>query len=270
MKIGVFDSGVGGLTVARELMRLLPAQPLVYFGDTARTPYGTKSRDTLIRYALEDTRFLLENGADIIVIACHSAASAATDVIREEFRAPVFEVITPSIDEALKAAGPEGTVGLIGTRATVASGVYEAEIGRRAPGVRLMSAACPLLVPLVEEGWLTARETRMIASKYLRPFKGKGLDALVLGCTHYPLIKRIIREKIGGHARIIDPSLEVARAVSDYIHAQDHESAEGSFKNGEKRFFLSDITPATQKIVENFLGGRVHIEKVTPPCTGSS
>ncbi|MEF3168800.1 MAG: glutamate racemase [Deltaproteobacteria bacterium] len=263
-KIGVFDSGVGGLTVVREIERLLPHHPIVYFGDTARTPYGSKSRETLIRYAREDTRFLLDQGADIVVVACHSAASAATHVLRSDFSVPVFEVITPSINEAV-AMTKKGVIGLIGTRATITSGIYETEIGRLAPGARVLSQACPLLVPLVEEGWISARETRMIVSRYLRPLKGKGMDTLVLGCTHYPLLKRIIQEKVGRRVQIVDPSAEVARAVRDHIASNGIGDA-GETGGAESRFFLSDLTPSTQRIVESFLGRKVDIERVMLPC----
>jgi glutamate racemase len=262
-KIGVFDSGVGGFTVVHELRQLLPWQPLVYFGDTARTPYGTKSPETIIQYAREDTRFLLEHGAGIIVIACHSAASTATQTLRREFDIPIFEVVTSSIDQAVGMTLRK-TVGVMGTRATITTGVYEREIRNRCPEITVYSQACPLLVPLVEEGWLKARETRMIVRKYLRTFKDKGVDTLVLGCTHYPLLKNIIKEKMGQRVKIIDPSAEVARAVYEHLRAEKG-LCEGEL--GEpNRFFLSDLTPTTQDVVERFLGERVVLEKAQLPC----
>jgi len=262
--VGVFDSGVGGLTVVRELRRLLPRQPIVYFGDTARTPYGTKSAETLIQYARENTEFLLDHGAGVVVIACHSAASCATAAVRERFPVPVFEVVTPSVDQAV--ARTRGSViGLIGTRATVASGVYEREILARWPGARVHSQACPLLVPLVEEGWLRASVTRMTVKKYLGPLKARKIDTLILGCTHYPLLAGIIREKIGKRVEIVDPSAEVATAVREYLRQEGSLAGAGDALNGN-RFYLTDLTPTTQEVVQRFLGERVSIQKAALSC----
>lgn len=257
--IGVFDSGVGGLTVVRELRRMLPHRRLVYFGDTARTPYGAKSPETLIRYAIEDAQFLIDHGAGLIVIACHSAASVATEVLRKRLNVPVFEVITPSINQAV-ARTRKKAIGLIGTRATVSSMVYEREIGAKDPDIKVYSQACPLLVPLVEEGWFDACETRMIVKKYLRPLKDKQIDALVLGCTHYPLLKPIIMKKMGKNVEIIDPSQEAARAVRDYLGDNDAVRTPEDTRAGA-RFFLSDLTPVTERIVRWFLGENVRLEK---------
>lgn len=258
--IGVFDSGIGGLTVVRELKRLLPAQPLIYFGDTARTPYGTKSQETIIQYAMEDTRFLLERGAGILVIACHSAASTATSILRQEFSEPIFEVITPSIEQAL-ALTKRKIIGLIGTRATVTSGVYEKAIHARLPHTKVYSQSCPLLVSLVEEGWLRARESRMIVKKYLRPLKNRQIDTLILGCTHYPLLKQIIQEKIGKNVKIVDPSAEIASVVYSYLKAKNQVSEKSHGR--VDRFFVSDLTPTTQEVVQCFLGTRVQLEKTS-------
>ncbi len=263
--IGVFDSGVGGFTVVRELKKLLPNQPLIYFGDTARTPYGTKSHETLIQYAREDTRFLLGHGAGLVVIACHSAASAATSILRQEFSVPIFEVVSPSVDQAI-AITRQGVIGLIGTRATVTSGVYEEVIRSRLPAAKVYSQACPLLVPLVEEGWLKARETRMIVKKYLRPLRDRQIDTLILGCTHYPILKRIIQEKAGKRVKIVDASAEVARAVYSYIEAEGQLS-EKSIRH-EDRFFVSDLTPASQEVARLFLGNRVRLEMASLSCKG--
>lgn len=264
-RIGIFDSGVGGLTVVREIRRLMPSQPIIYFGDTARTPYGTKGPDTLIQYSIEDAAFLLGKGADIIVIACHSAASTAISALKERFKEPIFEVITPSVEQAV-ALTSKRAIGLIGTRATVSSGIYERDISAISSDIKVFTQACSLLVPVVEEGWLKTRETRMIVRKYLRGIKGKGIDVLVLGCTHYPLLKETIQEKMGKRVKVVDPSEEVARMV--YEHLKEHgELAEDGEADGESRFYLSDITPVTQKIVERFLGERVRLEKVVLPCS---
>ncbi|NIA08544.1 MAG: glutamate racemase [Nitrospiraceae bacterium] len=263
--IGVFDSGVGGFTVVRELKKLLPCQPLIYFGDTARTPYGTKGHETLIQYAREDTKFLLKHGADLIVIACHSAASAATLALRQEFTVPIFEVVSPSVNQAI-AVTRRKVIGLIGTRATVTSGVYKNAILSRLSDAKVYSQACPLLVPLVEEGWLKAKETRMIVKKYLRPLRDRQIDTLILGCTHYPLLKEIIQEKAGKRVSIVDASAEVARAVYSYIE----EKGQLSKKRIASKdcFFVSDLTPATQEVARLFLGNQVRLEMASLACKG--
>ncbi len=256
LTIGIFDSGVGGLTVVRELKRLLPRQPLVYFGDTARTPYGTKGPDTIIRYARENADFLLNKGAGAIIIACHSAASVATEILRASLDVPVFEVVTPSVQQAVSLTRNK-RIGLIGTRATVSSGIYPRLIGKEDPDIKVFGQPCPLLVPLVEEGWLQARETRMIIRRYLRPLKMQQVDTLVLGCTHYPLLKDIIRKKAGKRVRIVDPSAQVAEEVCRHLAQNGHEKAAG---NGQQDcYFVSDIAPATPGIVKTFLGKEVKL-----------
>ncbi len=239
-------------------MSILPNVPIVYFGDTARTPYGPKSPEILRRYATEDAHFLMEKGAKIIVIACHSAASCATNTLRGNLEIPVFEVVTPSVERACKLS-KKGKIGIIGTRATVSSNVYPRLIPETRPDAQVFQQACPLLVPLVEEGWLKARETRMIVKKYLRPLKDKQIDTLVLGCTHYPLLKPVIQEKAGKRIRIVDPSREVAEKVAAYVFENYGPPLEG--KKGESQFYLSDLTEHTKKIVERFLGRKVELQK---------
>ena len=258
MKIGIFDSGIGGLTVVREIRRLMPGQPLVYFGDTARTPYGTKSRATITRYALEDTRFLLEQGAGIIVIACHSASSIASAAVANEFSVPVFEVVSPSVEQAARVTRNR-RIGIIGTRATIESRVYDHKIPELLPGAVVLGMPCPLLVPLVEEGWLKRRETRMIVRKYIRPLKERQVDTLVMGCTHYPLIKDIIEAKAGKRIVTVDPSLQTALAVKRFLEASG-DSAEPD-SPGDERYFVSDLAPATEEIARRFLGGKIKLEK---------
>ena len=262
VKIGVFDSGIGGLTVVREIRRLMPFQPLVYFGDTARTPYGTKSPETITQYAREDTRFLLEHGAGIIVIACHSAASIASAAIEEEFSVPVFEVVSPSVRQAVKVTR-SGRIGIMGTRATVESRVYDRRIPELLPDARVISMACPLLVPLVEEGWLKRRETRMIVKKYLKPLKDRQIDTLVMGCTHYPLLKEVIEAKAGRRIVTVDPSHETALTVQEYLLEQGLATQDlKHIPEGEEHYFVSDLAPATAEIARRFMGRRIRLEKV--------
>ncbi len=254
--IGVFDSGVGGLTVVKELLQQLPSVPLIYFGDTARTPYGIKGPDTILRYSIENTEFLLSKGATVIVVACNSASSVAPEVLRKRFKVPVFEVIGPAV-RLVTNVTKTGRIGVIGTRATVESGIYERMIKAINPDIKVVSRPCPLLVPLVEEGWLNTRETRMIVKKYLRPLKDNNIDTLVLGCTHYPLLKRLIQEKIGKRVKVIDSSKEVAGEVRDYLAGQIDEQAH---EDELHRFFLSDVSSLTQDIVRRFLGRNIHVE----------
>jgi len=267
IKIGIFDSGIGGLTVVREILRLMPGQPLVYFGDTARTPYGTKSRETITRYAMEDTRFLIEQGAEIIVIACHSAASIASKMVEQEFSVPVFEVVSPSVRQAVRVTR-NGRIGIMGTRATVESRVYDCRIPELMPDARVISMACPLLVPLVEEGWLKRRETRMIVKKYLKPLKDRQIDTLVMGCTHYPLLKPVIEAKAGKRIITVDPSHETALAVRKYLREQGGDTMGGD-QGIElyEHYFVSDLAPATAGIAQRFMGRRIKLEKV---CCRSS
>ena len=257
MVIGVFDSGVGGLSVVREIKRLMPHQPLVYFGDTARTPYGTKGKATIVQYALENAEFLLARGAQVIVVACHSAASVATDTLKSRLKVPVFEVVTPSARQAARLTA-NGRIGVIGTRATISSRIYQRLIAEIDPSIEVIGQPCPLLVPLVEEGWLRTRETRMIVKRYLRPLKLQRIDTLVLGCTHYPLLKDTIRQKAGKRVKIVDPSTQVAEAVCSYVSTRE---ALGERDGGEDRYFVSDIAPATAGIVEKFMGKRIRLRR---------
>ncbi len=259
-KVGVFDSGIGGLSVVREIKRLMPGQPLIYFGDTARTPYGPKSLEILRRYALEDANFLIQKGAHLIVVACHSAASAATSLLESKLAVPVFEVVTPSVAQAVKLTR-NSRIGVIGTRATINSRIYDRLIPERLDNVRVFGMACPLLVPLVEEGWINKRETRMIVKRYLRPLRNKQIDTLVLGCTHYPLLKQVIREKAGKGVKIVDPSEEVARSVYNFLRGKGLLT--GGTGGGNDRFFVSDLTSNTQMIVERFMGKGIELEKAT-------
>lgn len=243
--IGIFDSGIGGLTVAKALMQELPSHTIAYFGDTARTPYGSKSRETVIRYSLEDSEFLIRQGAKIIVIACNTASSAATEILMEKFPVPVFEVISPAVELAVQSS-ERLRIGIIGTRATIASGIYEKKIRELAPMAKVCSIPCPLLVPLVEEGWLKKPETRMIVKKYLHPLKEKQIDTLILGCTHYPILKDIIGDKIGKRVKLIDSSLAVANKIKTFL--RQHPAINATMlTDSTSEFFFSDVTPQLEK-----------------------
>ncbi len=245
--IGIFDSGVGGMTVARAVEQLLPDYSLVYFGDIARTPYGPKSPKTIIDYSIQNTAFLLDKGAEIIVIACNSASSVATETLREKFQVPIIEVITPAADRAI-ATSKTGRIGIIGTRATVKSKIYQKKIAARNSDFKIFQKACPLLVPLVEEGWLNHRETKMILRRYLHPLKDKQIDTLVLGCTHYPLLKHLIQHRIGKRVNLIDSSIETAQYVKDFLlRNPDIVSNQGVVS---RDYYVSDSTETARKVAE--------------------
>ncbi len=257
--IGIFDSGIGGLTVARALMDCLPEYDIVYFGDTARTPYGSKSPETVKTYALEDTEFLIKQGAKMVVMACNTASSIATQSVMHQFDLPIFEVITPAVEMAV-AVSREMKIGVIGTRATINSGIYEKKIRELRPDAKVYSIPCPLLVPLVEEGWLKKPETRMIIKKYLHPLKVRQVTGLILGCTHYPILKKIIARKIGKRVHIIDSSLAVSEKVRQYL--QKHPKLDATLeKNGVFDLYVSDVTAQFEKTATYILRKNVTLKQ---------
>ena len=238
--IGIFDSGIGGMTVARAIEQFLPELPIRYFGDLARTPYGSKSDSVILEYSIQNTEFLISQGATVIVIACNSAASVATDHLRRTFQVPIIEVITPTVQEALTRS-KNGRIGIIGTSATVRNNQYARQIHAVHPNWAVYSQPCPLLVPLVEEGWLNRQETKMIIRRYLQPLKERQIDTLVLGCTHYPLLKHLIQPRIGRRVQLIDSSLAVARWLKIFL--QDHPELVTVEEPVEAhRYFVSDLT----------------------------
>ncbi len=260
--IGIFDSGVGGMTVARAIEKICPGFPLVYFGDIAHTPYGSKSPDTIIRYSKNNTDFLLEQGASLIVIACNSASSTASDELRSHYSVPILDVITPA---TIKAAvlTQSRRIGVIGTRATVQSDIYRKRIQEIIPDSMIFSQACPLLVSLVEEGWLSRRESKMIIRRYLHPLRLKQIDTLVLGCTHYPLLKHLIGPRIGHRVKLIDSSVEMAMAVSDFMEQNaDIKHRLEQSRSQQSRFYVSDSTEAVENMASKIFGRPIHLEKV--------
>ncbi|MBU0994745.1 MAG: glutamate racemase [Proteobacteria bacterium] len=258
--IGIFDSGIGGLTTVRAILEIMPGYDLIYFGDTARTPYGTKSRSTVIRYAIENTEFLIKKGATMIVMACNTASSVATEAIKERFDMPIFEVISPAVALAIETS-KRMQIGVIGTRGTIKSGIYEKKILEKADQARVFSTPCPLLVPLVEEGWVKKPETAMIVKKYLLPLKTRQIDTLILGCTHYPILKSIIQQKIGRRVAIIDSSIAVSNTIKTYL--DDHPDIEKTLsKEGRAFFFVSDITTQFEKTAEIALKRKIDLTHV--------
>ena len=259
--IGIFDSGVGGMTVARAVETLLPDLQILYYGDLARTPYGSKSPETIIDYSITNTEFLLNHGAQAIIIACNSAASVASEILRQKFDVPIFEVISPAVDRAVTATH-SGNIGIIGTRATIRSEIYEQKIMQKSPELRVFSQACPLLVPLVEEGWTDARETKMILRKYLAPLKQNQIDTLVLGCTHYPLLKDLIQHRMGKKKiSLIDSSIEVALTLQTYLNENPDFNKNLQYGSVNK-YFVSDITKAATNTAEKIFGRPIDLIKV--------
>lgn len=239
--IGVFDSGLGGLTVAREIMRNLPMEKIVYFGDTARVPYGSKSRRTVERYSRQIVRFLKTQGIKAIVIACNTATAFAIEAVREEAGIPVIGVIDPGARVACRESA-NGRIGVIATRATISSGAYTDAIHRIRPEASVISKACPLLVPLVEEGLLHDPVTNEILMRYLDEVLENDVDTLILGCTHYPLLRSTIRKLVGSEIRLINPAYETALGLAELLQREQISCTEPRRQDEPSpyRFFVSD------------------------------
>ncbi|MEK6564254.1 MAG: glutamate racemase [Candidatus Omnitrophota bacterium] len=252
--IGVFDSGVGGLTVVRELIRQLPGESIIYFGDTARVPYGIKSKETVIRFSIENILFLLKQEVKLICIACNTVSSIALPVIRGHFRVPMVGVISPGAREAVYATKNK-RIGVIGTKATIASGAYEREIKALDERIRITSSACPLFVPFVEEGWLNQKAVLEVAGVYLEPMKKAKVDTLILGCTHYPLLKSVLKKVMGPGVTLIDSAKQVATEVKQIL------SADGLLEANLKptrSFYVSDGPAWFSGLARRFLGHPVN------------
>lgn len=261
--IGVFDSGVGGLTVVRELVELFPGEDMIYFGDTARVPYGTKSAETVVKFAREDLGFLKSRDVKLIVIACNTASSVALPLLADEEEIPVIGVLLPGARGAA-AATRNGRIAVIGTTATINSGAYEKALGDISDGFEIMSHPCPLFVSLAEEGWVDDEVALVIARRYLEPLTGFGADTLVLGCTHYPLLKGVISRVMGEGVVLVDSATETAADVEETLASADLLSGRDS--GGRIEVFLSDIPYRFREIGERFLGRPIErVEQVTGP-----
>jgi len=255
--IGVFDSGLGGLTVAHAIMRQLPAENLVYFGDTARVPYGPKSPDTVRRYSHEIAAYLLDQGVKAIVVACNTATAHALPMLEQELDVPVIGVVEPGARAAVRASR-SGNIGVIATAGTIKSGAYVRAIKAEAPDAQVTARACPLFVPLVEEGWTDHEATWSVAREYLAPFMHDEVDTLVLGCTHYPLLKPLIGEIVGRGVRLIDSAEETALDTRRMLneHSLGATSGEGTY-----RFIASDDQQQFLTLGQRFFGDTIeHVE----------
>ena len=252
--IGVFDSGIGGLTVVREMISQLPNESIIYFGDTARVPYGPKSPDTVLRYSREITSYLKGEGVKALVVACNTATAHALPALREEFDLPIVGVIEPGARAAVSATKTK-RVGVIGTAGTIKSRAYEHEIKRLMPDAAITARACALFVPLVEEGWVDSEPTRAIARNYLAPLVTADVDTLVLGCTHYPLMKTVIGNVVGRDVRLIDSAHETAREAGQVLRVN---SIANESRNGARyRFIASDAPDTFLDLGQRFLGSAI-------------
>ena len=251
--IGVFDSGIGGLTVLQQIIEALPSENTVYLGDTARSPYGTKSVDTVLRYSFENSDFLVEKGVKIVVVACNTSTAIALEPLQNELTIPVVGVITPGVKRAI-ASTRNKKIGVIGTEATIQSGAYTRALKAAHGSVEVYSRACPLFVPLVEEGWTDNRVVEMTVEAYLESLKQSGIDTLILGCTHYPLLKKAIRKFLGGGVRLVDSAEETAKEVESVLKRVSLVRQRGKGSHG---FFVTDAPDRFIKVGRRFLGERV-------------
>lgn len=258
--IGIFDSGIGGLTVVRALRAARPDLSYAYLGDTARAPYGTKSPETIRRYAEDCADFLIAEGAKAIVIACNTASSLASEHLRARHPGlPVFEVVGPAVRAALKASAKK-RVGLIGTRATVASGVYEKLLKAADPSVEVVARHAQLLISLVEEGWVDAPETASIAGRYVAPIREAGVDALILGCTHFPILKAMIAGAMGEGVALVDSAEAVVAEFRATLEA-DAALEAALDRSGRASYFVTDPTPAFAAVGSAWLGAPIEVRK---------
>ncbi len=248
--IGVFDSGVGGLTVVKELIHQMPGEDLIYFGDTARVPYGIKSQETVIRFSIENILFLLKQDVKLICVACNTVSSFALPVIKNHFKIPIVGVITPAIREAVYATQNK-RLGVIGTRGTISSHAYEKEIKNLDPEIKVTALSCPLFVPFAEEGLLSGSAVEEVAANYLKPLKAARVDTVILGCTHYPLLKPVIRKILGEKVKLIDSAKQVAIEVKKILSAEGELS---NSRNGKHEFYVSDNPEWFTGLAKRFLG----------------
>lgn len=252
--IGVFDSGVGGLTVVRAILRYLPKESIVYFGDTARVPYGTKSRETIVKFALEDASFLISKGVKVIVVACNSVSSNALGDLKANFEVPIIGVIETVARAAFESTS-NGKIGVVGTKATIESEAYEMALRRQKRNIDVRSVPCPLFVPLAEEGWLDNEITRLVVREYLTPLLEWGMDSLLLGCTHYPLLRGAISKVVGDGVRLVDSGEATARELKSLLEAKGLSS--GVDGEPSHHFYLSDLPRNFAEIGRRFLGREI-------------
>ena len=254
--VGVFDSGIGGLTVLREIWKTVPEESTIYFGDNSRSPYGTKSRSTIIRYSLQNMKFLESKDVKMIVVACNTASAYAYEELKARAGVPVVEVVTPGADVACRAT-KNGKIGIIATKGTISTGVYKKAVEDRAKelgmeNIEIFQQACPLFVSLAEEGWWDKEVTRLTAEEYLKPLKEAGVDTLVMACTHYPLLSKVIQEVMGDNVVLVNTGEATAKVVKELL---DKEGTASEGNNSPVReFYTSDEPELFEQVATPFLG----------------
>lgn len=249
--LGVFDSGVGGLTVVRALRELLPGESIVYLGDTARVPYGSKSPDTIRRFSMEDTQFLINHGVKAVVVACNTATAHALPLLQSTFRVPVIGVIEPGVEATLADTKCE-RVGIIGTAGTIRSSAYQYALAMRRPGLQIHAAATPLLVPFAEEGWIDHPALKLVLKQYLDPLLEKGIDTLMLGCTHYPLLMPVLQKMLGKKVRLVDSASTCAAHTRKVL--QEQKLLRKSKSKPSLDIYLTDLSEQAEAMARRFLG----------------
>ena len=258
--IGIFDSGIGGLTVAKRIISMFPNENIVYFGDTARVPYGTKSNSTVIEYAIQDARFLINKNVKLIIAACNTASSVALDELKARFDVSVIGMIEPGAELALNKT-KNRRIGVIGTNATVNNKAYSKALKKLDADLQVFEKACPLFVPLAEEGWLNHKATKLIAEEYLSELKEKEIDTLILGCTHYPILAEVIQEVMGRNVTLIDSGYAASLQVENYLDGRGIRNDSNQY--GTHHYYVSDLPNRFKPMAERFLGNPVNqIEKV--------
>jgi len=249
--IGIFDSGIGGLTVLREIASRLPGEDIIYLGDTARVPYGIRSDATVVKYSFQNSEFLMQQGIKALVVACNTVSAVGIEALRGRLSIPVIGVIGPGAKAASRASRRK-RIGVVGTEATINSGAYQRMLAEMVPGAEIVARPCPLFVPLVEEGWTSGSITMSVIRKYLGPLKRRRIDVLVLGCTHYPLLKKSMGEYLGEDTVLIDSAVETARETRDILHRERLLVTER--RNGRIRYFVTDSPDRFRSVGEMFLG----------------
>lgn len=249
--IGVFDSGLGGLTVLKEIVKILPNENIVYFGDTARVPYGPRSKETVTKYTFQAINFLKTKNVKAIVIACNTATARALEEAQEKYDIPILGVIEAGARTAVYSTKNK-IVGIIGTEGTISSKAYNLEIGKLDKDIRIVSKACPLFVPIVEEGWSNTDVARLTAKRYLEELKEEGIDSLVLGCTHYPILKRTIGEEVGEAIKLVNPAKETAADLRKVLE-QENIINKNDNVNAKYEYYVSDIHEKFSSIAKEFL-----------------
>lgn len=258
--IGFFDSGIGGLTVVKSVIEILPNENIVYFGDTARVPYGSKSNDTVIEYSLQAANFLLRKNIKLLVVACNTASSVALKELRRFLTIPVIGMVEAGAKMALQET-KNGIIGVIGTRSTINNKAYSNEIKKLNPKVKVIEKACPLFVPLAEEGWTNHKATELIAKEYLTELREKKIDTLVLACTHYPILSNVIQKVVGKNVKLVHSGIPATKIIEEYLNGRGLRN--NSNHLGKREFYVSDVPTKFHEIAERFLGTKIsHLHKV--------